>query len=261
MTTDVASAYSATGSAWQLGPGRIYDRLAEIVVDRFVPLRVGALVLDLGAGAGAATRAAQRRGARVVALDVSHGILATSSCGGRPCVGDARALPCRDHAFDAVVAAFSLNHLPDPVSALHEVARVLARRGTIVVTAYARDDDHPVKAAAESALRARGWAPDDWYQDLASTSMPLLSTVDRALRIATLAGLRGARARQVRVPFPELDVSALVRWRLGMAHVAPFVATLSADEREAIEADITARLGSAAPTLTRSIVVLDHTSR
>ena len=41
-------------------------------------------------------------------------------------------------------------------------------------------------------------------------------------------------------------------WRLGMAQLAPFVATLSA----ALAADAEARLGSSPPALVRSLVVL-----
>src|ERR1700736_3978615 len=59
----LAAAYSRTGTDWQVGPGRIYDRLAEIVLLGCpVPVN-GARVLDVGAGTGAGSRAAREVGA------------------------------------------------------------------------------------------------------------------------------------------------------------------------------------------------------
>jgi hypothetical protein len=57
VTADLFAAYDATGTAWQQGPGRLYDQLAAVVVDRCPALDNRSLVLDLGAGTGAATRA------------------------------------------------------------------------------------------------------------------------------------------------------------------------------------------------------------
>ena len=67
------------------------------------------------------------------------------------------ALPLRDHAVDAVVAAFSLNHLEDPVAGLREAARVTRTGGALLASAYAEDDTHPAKDAAEAAAREYGW--------------------------------------------------------------------------------------------------------
>jgi len=59
----LADAYSRTGAAWDAGPGRIYDRLSEELVAR-LPAGATGDVLDLGAGTGAASRAAAAAGAR-----------------------------------------------------------------------------------------------------------------------------------------------------------------------------------------------------
>jgi len=72
-----AAAYSAVGGGWQRGPGRIYDRLAEVVVSKLpIPLQ-GAVALDLGAGTGAASRSLAAGGATlVIAVDAAFGMLA-----------------------------------------------------------------------------------------------------------------------------------------------------------------------------------------
>ena len=72
----LADAYTATGGAWQAGPGRIYDQLSQVLVDHCPGGVAGRAVLDLGAGTGAASRAAQSAGARTtIAVDVAVGML------------------------------------------------------------------------------------------------------------------------------------------------------------------------------------------
>jgi SAM-dependent methyltransferase len=49
-------------------------------------------------------------------------------------VGDAQSLPHPDASFDTVISCETLEHLPDPRSALAEFARVLKNRGRLVLT-------------------------------------------------------------------------------------------------------------------------------
>ena len=249
----LTDAYSRTGAAWDAGPGRIYDRLATELVAR-VPGGVAGDVLDLGAGTGAASRAATAAGAaRVVAIDLSAGLLAVNASTRPPAViGDARVLPFCDHAFDAVIAAFSLNHMPDPAVALSESARVLRPGGGLAASAYATDDTHPVKEIVSTTCAAHGWVPPSWYAELQRDAMPRLATPERAL--AEASRLDGVQAEVVRIPFPELDARALVEWRLGMAHTAPFVQSLDDSERRALIDEAVAKVGDV--PLVRSIVVL-----
>lgn len=251
-----ADAYSSTASAWQRGPERVYERLAARLVDAFPVPIAGCLVLDVGAGTGAATRAAARRGARVIAVDIAFGMLAADSRSRPPAaVGDALALPFGCGAFDAVVAAFSLNHLKDPAAGLREAARVTRRRGAIVAAAYALDDWHPVRDATEAAARSHGWVPERWYESIRDDAIPRLATVDRAVAVARRAALTEVDAVNVRVSYPDLGPDDLVAWRLGMAHLAPFVASLPVDQVERLTTDAVVRLGDA-PVLERSAIIL-----
>ncbi len=255
LTGDIAAAYSATGGVWQRGPGRIYDRLAEVLVARSPVSLAGARVLDVGAGTGAATRAVLAAGAgAAVAVDAAFGMLAHHAADRPPAaVGDAVALPFADAAFDAAVAAFSLNHLSEPAAGLHEMARVTRRGGPLLVASYAADDSHPVKAAVEAALSARGWRPDPWYVTMRAEATAELATV--AHGSAAAAGL-DASVEVVRVPFPDIDAHDLVEWRLGLAQHAPFVAQLPPAERDAVAADAVRRLGDQPPSLVRSVLVV-----
>ena len=109
-------------------------------------------MLDLGAGGGRHAFEAMRRGAVVTALDadaaqikdVSAMMAAIGARGtGRPAsgagrgtrlVGDALALPFPPSAFDRVIAAEVLEHIPDDRGAVSELVRVLRPGGTMAVT-------------------------------------------------------------------------------------------------------------------------------
>jgi ubiquinone/menaquinone biosynthesis C-methylase UbiE len=256
--TAVAAAYSSVGPAWRRGPDRVYGHLAPLLVDACPGGVAGRTVLDLGAGTGAASRALRDAGAgTIVAVDVALGMVAHGAAVRPPgAVGDALALPFADRACGAVVAAFSLNHLPDPVAGLREAGRVLAPGGGLVASAYAVDDDHPVKGAVTAACVARGWVPPEWYADLQRRAFPQLATVERARAVARRAGLSRAQVDHWRVPVPDLTARDLVEWRFGMAPLAPFVAGLAEDERDALRADALDRLGAEPAPLVRSLIVL-----
>lgn len=113
-------------------------------------LREGDRVLDLGCGFGRHAFEALRRGADVVALDagrdevegvagmfaamVDAGELVAGSVHATVVQGDALHLPFPDGAFDRVICSEVLEHIPDDVAAMAELARVLRSGGTMAVT-------------------------------------------------------------------------------------------------------------------------------
>lgn len=252
----LAQAYSATGASWQRGAGRVYDRLAAVLVATSPVSLVGRSVLDLGAGTGAATRAIRGAGGTPIAADVALGMLRAIGPVRPPSmVADARMLPLADQSVEGVVAAFSLNHVPDPEHALREAARVVVPGSPLLVSAYANDDAHPAKAAVDAAAAELGWRPEPWVQELRSSSIPVLATVEGARRVTSDAGLHDADIRRIDVPFPDLDAADLVAWRCGMAQTAPFVATLTTTRRERLCARAIELLGEP-PTLVRHVVII-----
>ena len=256
MPLTVAGAYSATGAAWQAGPGRIYDGLSDHLVARSPVELTGRVMLDLGAGTGAATRALLRRGARPVGIDAAVGMLRAGAAARPPgVVADVRALPVRSGAVGGVVAAYVLNHLADPVRALREAGRVTRAGGPILVATYAEDDGHPVRAAVDRAVAEAGHRPDDWYGWMRDRAFPLLSTVERAEAALPAAGLTG-RVTNDRIAFTGLTPDDLVAWRLGMAHLAPFVAALGAAHRRRLAQRAAELLGADPPVLERSVITI-----
>jgi len=112
-------------------------------------LRAGDLLLDLGCGYGRHAYEAFRRGARVVACDMSTPELQQVRAlfeamvlegeappnGMADCVtGDATKLPYPDNTFDHIIASEVMEHIPDDVGALDELFRVLKPGGTLAVT-------------------------------------------------------------------------------------------------------------------------------
>lgn len=140
-------------------------------------LGAGDRMLDLGCGGGRHAFEAHRRGASVVALDRSAeetatvaGLLAAmrdeaeapADALGTAVVGDGLRLPFPDDAFDRVVAAEVLEHVPDDRRAMAELARVVRPGGTLAVTVprwfpeqicWALADDYHAPAVAGGHVR------------------------------------------------------------------------------------------------------------
>jgi SAM-dependent methyltransferase len=121
-----------------------YDRLG---------VRPGDRLLDLGCGFGRHAYEAIRRGADVVACDLAldelaevrkiYGVMqedGETPEGVSPAVtcADATKLPFPDGSFDRIIASEVLEHIPDDMIAISELARVLRPGGSIAVTVPAR---------------------------------------------------------------------------------------------------------------------------
>ena len=253
LTAGLRADYDAAAGDWAGGPGPMYDRLAAALVAAApVPL-AGRRILDLGAGSGVAGRAALAAGARrVVATDLSEGMLRHGRAGS-PVVADAVALPFRDRSFDLVLAAFCLNHLSRPEAGLAEARRVGA---AIAASTFAPGWTHPAKDAVDETARSFGYRPPAWHTALAPGSRA--SDPEALADLAVAAGFTGVQARVTAVPTGLAAPAELAAWRLGMAHLAPFLRSLDPPTRAAVrraaEQAVAAVTGPA--PLTVSMVVL-----
>jgi SAM-dependent methyltransferase len=255
--SNVGAAYSAGASAWADGPARLYRRLAELLVD-FSPMPLdGRRVLDLGSGTGDGSHAALSAGARVIAADVALGMLLLGRDHRPPAAaGDALALPFRRGAFDVVLAPFSLNHLDDPAAGIREAGRI---GDLLVASTYAADDDHPAKAAVETALSEVGWERPSWYEALKS-AMAAWGTVDRATAVIERGGMRPRLVQRREIDFPDLGPDEMVAWRMGLAHSAGFVEALDPETRRSVFGRALALLGRDPQPIVRRVIFLAATA-
>lgn len=192
-------------------------------------------MLDLGAGTGAASRAVLAAGGRPLAFDLSLGMLRHDRSR-RPAAlcGDVRRLPLRSRCVGAVVAAFVLNHLPDPVAALREAGRVTEPEDPVLASTFSSSWSHPAKERVEQVAAAFGFRRPAWYDFQKAAVEPLLGDAAAFAAAADAAGLAHVTVEERQVDTGLPTAADLVAWRLGMAHLAPFVAGLEPRRRAAL---------------------------
>jgi trans-aconitate methyltransferase len=238
-TAGQTDAYSRSAARWAAGPDRVYRPLGVALVDALAgclprPL-AGRRALDLGAGTGPVSAALAARGARVVAVDRAVGMLALDRHGRPPAVvADADALPVRPRSCAAAAAGCLLAHVADPGTALAAVAAAVEPGGVVAASAFPTAWRDPLKAAVEAVLVAHGWRPPGWYEAMKGSAATGAAAPFRAL--AEDVGL-AAEVAELSVPVELPSAGAVVEWRLGMAHAAPWFDGLRADRRDAVQAD------------------------
>ena len=169
----------------------------------YLPVAPGARILDVAGGTGRLARhlAAQADGATGVVVDLTDDMLAAGlrsalddGCNDVVFVrGDATALPFPSGEFDLVVCRFALHHMPRPVEAVAEMARVCRPDGMLAVIDMVaggfrhdelerlRDPSH-VRALAEdeiiAAIRASGRTAG--VADVREHTMPVRPWLDQS---------------------------------------------------------------------------------
>ena len=129
----------------------------------------GTRALDLAAGTGDIAFGLAARGARVVALDITHRMLQIAA-GKRACsirgasppgdvtfvTGDMMALPFEDGAFDLVTTGYGLRNVPAIEPAIAEIRRVLRPGGLLLSLDFDRPASPLVRAVYLGYLTVAG---------------------------------------------------------------------------------------------------------
>jgi SAM-dependent methyltransferase len=141
------SSYDAAAAGWsrrleRLGVPAWYKRFLDDVARADHAIEAP-WILDCGIGTGALSAAYLESTPGPVSLfgvDISENMLAKARETLRPYAveptlhnGDVRRLPYHDGSFDLVLSGHVIEHLPDPVEALREMARVLRPGGRLVL--------------------------------------------------------------------------------------------------------------------------------
>jgi SAM-dependent methyltransferase len=172
---------------------------ARLVVDRAAP-GPGERVVDLGCGTGNAALLCAAHGARVTGVDpaarlleVARGEAARRKLDAEFVPGDAGAIPLTDGEADLVVSVFGVIFAPDPQAAAGEIARVLAPRGRLVLSAWIPEGgiSASIRLAREAVSRALetppGPPPFPWHEQEALAGLFDPHGFDVSLEESTLA--------------------------------------------------------------------------
>jgi SAM-dependent methyltransferase len=127
----------------------------------------GTRVLDVAAGSGGQTLAAARRGATVLATDISEAILEYAAAEARRAgfdrvatrVLDGEELDVEPGTFDAVVSRLGIMYFPDKPRALAEQRRALRAGGRVGAIVFADADANPFFSVPIGIIRRRAELP------------------------------------------------------------------------------------------------------
>ncbi len=151
MFDAVAHRYDVTNDVISLGQDRAW-RKATLGALAAQP---GETVLDLAAGTGTSAEPLADAGVRVVACDLSMGMLEVGKRR-RPdlafVAGDALHLPFADASFDAVTMSFGLRNVSDVSAALEELLRVTRPGGRLVVCEFSTPSWKPFRTVYSNYL-------------------------------------------------------------------------------------------------------------
>ena len=130
----------------------------------------------------------------------------------------------------------------------------------IASSTFAADWSHPAKGAVDEVLEAAGFRSPAWHVALKEDIEPQAGDPEHLAAAAAAAGYTTVRVRIAEVATGLSTPAQLASWRLGMAHVAPFLRALDEPAREAVrQAAERAVARSGAGPLVVSMLVLTAT--
>jgi len=233
----VTDHYAGAAEGWATGAARVYGPLAADLVAAAPHPLAGRRVLDAGAGTGLASSALLRAGARPVAMDLSLDMLRWRRDQRPPAVvGEVGRAPLRSGSVDDAVAAFVLNHLPEPLPALRELARVVRPGGAVLATVYANSFVSPLRDRIDEIAFVHGFTYPRWYRAMRQSWAPQLGSEELMAAAARAAGLVRVRAVEHLADVGLDRAEDLVDYRLGQAHVADWISGLSPARRAGVRA-------------------------
>jgi hypothetical protein len=133
---------------------------------------------------------------------------------------------------------------------LAEARRVGA---ALAASMFAPGWTHPAKDAVDQALRAFGYQPPTWHAALHPGSRA--SDPAQLAAASAAAGFARVRVHTTDVRTRLTTPAELASWRLGMAHVAPFMRSLDAPGRVAVRRAAESAVAGAGPVIVSMLVL------
>jgi SAM-dependent methyltransferase len=205
----------------------------------------GSRVLDVAAGAGGQTLAAARRGATVLATDISEAILELAAAEARRAgfttvathVADGEALGVEPGSFDAAISRLGVMYFPDKVGSLEEQRLALKPGGRVGAIVFAAPEANRFFSIPIGIIRERAQLPPP---------APGLPGPFSATGIGALleeAGFEDVEVRQIEAPLrlqSAAECARLERESFGALH--QMLAGLAPEERNGVWDEIEAAL-------------------
>ena len=135
MFDEVAHRYDFLNDLLSLGRTKAWRK----VVTAIIAPKPGMKILDIAAGTGSSSQPLVAKGADVIALDFSEGMLAAGRKRHKDIKfqqGDALKLPFTENTFDVTTISFGLRNTSDTSAALKEALRVTKQSGRIVICEF-----------------------------------------------------------------------------------------------------------------------------
>ncbi len=161
QTRLLAERYSMRASAYDALWSPVIQPMAEPVL-KALPMASARRVLDLGTGSGGLLPWIRQLApsASLLGVDRSLGMLrlAARNHPGPLAVMDAQSLGLLDRAFDVVILAFTLFHLPQPERAAAEIKRLLRDGGLVAIVTWGPEKPPAANTVWDEELKSAGAA-------------------------------------------------------------------------------------------------------
>lgn len=135
MFDEVAHRYDFLNDLLSLGRTKAWRRVMTAIISP----KPGMKILDIAAGTGSSSKPLVDKGADVIALDFSEGMLAAGRKRHKDIKfqqGDALNLPFKENTFDVTTISFGLRNTSDTSAALKDALRVTKKGGRLVICEF-----------------------------------------------------------------------------------------------------------------------------
>jgi ubiquinone/menaquinone biosynthesis C-methylase UbiE len=229
--------YAGVAAGWERSAALVYRPLATDLVAAAPQPLTGLLALDAGAGTGLVSEALSAAGALPVAVDLSLDMVRWRREERPPAaVSRVTRIALRTDAVDVAFAAFVLNHLPDPLPALRELARVTRPGGAVLATVAANSSASAVRDRVDEVAIDHGFRWPDWALQLRQQWAPQLGTESTMAAAARAAGLEAVTATEYTAELGLDRAEDLVDYRYHQAHCRDWISALTVGERAELRA-------------------------
>jgi SAM-dependent methyltransferase len=200
-----------------------------------VHITSGTSVLDVATGPGALAADLCRRGAHVIGVDLSPGMIAMATQqypGIDFRVADVEHLPFTDGAFHALVCNFAVGHFPYPEAAIAECARVLQRGGRIAVSWWDDPGRQRIQGLFREAIAEVGASPPPDVPK--GYSILRFSDSDALAGLLTGAGINQVTVDEYHTTYTVPDIDTL--WNGGLGSFAVTASAISHQDQSTQDA-------------------------